>query len=130
MNVAQALALFDFDGTMISGDSIVSYTRFALKTGRMRWGEYARAGLPIVLLDSNISRVYGSDVTADAEAAAAFAAMAGLENVRVIAAAEEIPAALEALGVTAWAQYEAAHLETTMYWDAADGTNYYYVYNN
>ena len=98
--------------------------------GIHRLTEYAQAGLPIVLLDSDISRVYGSDVTADAEAAAAFAAIAGLENVRTVGTAEEIPAVLEALGVAAWAQYDAPHLETTMYRDAADGTNYYYVYNN
>lgn len=109
---------------------IVDRVRVMSPEGVRRLAEYARAGLPIVLLDSGIGRVYGSDVTADAGAAAAFSAMAGLENVRVIAAAEEIPAALRALGVTAWAQYDAAHLETTMYRDAADGTNYYYVYNN
>lgn len=98
--------------------------------GIHRLEEYAQAGLPIVLLDSNISRSYGSDVTADDEAAAVFAAIAGMENVRVVGTAEEIPAALEMLGVTAWAQYDAPHLETTMYVDAANETNYYYVYNN
>ena len=98
--------------------------------GIRRLADYAWAGLPIVLLDSDISRVYGSDVTADAEAAAVFTAMAGLENVRIALSAEEIPAVLEALGVTSWAQYDAPHLEITMYTDAADDTNYYYVYNN
>ena len=98
--------------------------------GIHRLAAYARAGLPIVLLDSDISRTYGSDTAADAEVAAAFAAIAGLENVRAAATREEIPAALAALGVTPWAQYDAPHLETTLYMDAADGTNYYYVYHN
>lgn len=58
--------------------------------------EYAQAGLPIVLYDSDISRVYGSDVEADDEAVAAWAAIADLDNVKVATAEEEIPAALSA----------------------------------
>ena len=98
--------------------------------GIRRLMEYAQAGLPIVLYDSDISRVYGSDVEADDEAVAAWAAIADLENVKVATAEEEIPAALAALGVTSCARYEAPHLETTLYQDAADGTNYYYLFNN
>ena len=45
MGMKRALALFDFDGTLIAGDSIVSYTRFAVRQGKMRWGEYLNAGL-------------------------------------------------------------------------------------
>ena len=109
---------------------IVDRVHVISPAGIRRLTEYARAGLPIVLFDSDISRVYGSGAAADAEAAAAFAAIAGFENVRAVGAREEIPAALAALGVTASAQYDAPHLETTLYRDAADGTNYYYVYNN
>lgn len=98
--------------------------------GIRRLMEYAQAGLPIVLYDSDISRVYGSDVEADDEAVAAWAAIADLENVKVATTEEEIPAALDALGVTPYAQYDALNLETTMYQDAADGTNYYYLFNN
>ena len=46
--MTRALALFDFDGTLISGDSIVFYTRFARKKGWMRWSEYVKAGLHAV----------------------------------------------------------------------------------
>ena len=98
--------------------------------GIRRLMEYARAGLPIVLYDSDISRVYGSDVEADAEAVAAWDAIADLENVKVATAEDEIPAVLAALGVTSCARYEAPYLETTLYQDAADGTNYYYLFNN
>lgn len=38
----QILALFDFDGTLISGDSIVSYLRFARRLKAIPLGEYAR----------------------------------------------------------------------------------------
>ncbi len=41
----RALALFDFDGTLIPGDSIVQYTRFARLRGKMGWGEYMKSGL-------------------------------------------------------------------------------------
>ena len=45
MRMTRALALFDFDGTLISGDSIVQYTRFALRQGWMGWGAYLKTGL-------------------------------------------------------------------------------------
>lgn len=37
------LALFDFDGTMISGDSIVPFILFARWRGDMGWGQFFRA---------------------------------------------------------------------------------------
>ncbi len=43
--MTRALALFDFDGTMIPGDSIVQYTAFARRQGKMGWGQYAKAGV-------------------------------------------------------------------------------------
>lgn len=109
---------------------IVDRVRVISPAGLRRLREYAQVGLPIVLYDSDIARVYGSDVEADAEVAAALASMVNLENVRVAASREEIPAALEALGVSPCARYDAPHLETTLYQDAVDGTNYYYVFNN
>ena len=92
--------------------------------------EYARSGLPIVLYDSGAIRVYGSDTDADAEAAAVYASITGLKNVRTAASNEELPAALEELGVAPYARYDAPHLEATLYQDAADGTRYYYLFNN
>jgi hypothetical protein len=92
--------------------------------------EYAKAGLPLVLLNCDIRRVYGSDVKADAEAAAVYASLAGLANVRIAASPEEIPSALASLGVHPYAQYDAPQLEATLYTDDADKTNYYYLFNN
>ena len=109
---------------------IVDKVRVISPAGIHRLMEYAQAGLPVVLFDSDINRVYGSDISADAEVAAVGISIADLENVGVVASEEEISAALESLGVTASARYDAAQLETTMYRDAADGTNYYYLFNN
>ena len=39
--MARTLALFDFDGTLIPGDSIVSFVRFARKKGVLSRREYA-----------------------------------------------------------------------------------------
>ena len=109
---------------------IVDKVRVISPAGIRRLMEYAQAGLPVVLFDSDISRAYGSDASGDAEVAAAGISIANLENVKVVKTEEEIPTALESLGVTACAHYDAAQLETTMYRDAADGTNYYYLFNN
>lgn len=40
--MARALALFDFDGTLIPGDSIVAFVRYARQAGAMGRGEYLR----------------------------------------------------------------------------------------
>ena len=98
--------------------------------GMNRLAEYAKAGLPIILFDSDISRVYGSAAEEDAQVAKTYATLAGMENVRTAASEEEIKAALSELAVTSYANYDAAQLETTMYRDAVDGTNYYYLFNN
>ena len=109
---------------------IVDKVRVISLTGIRRLLAYAQAGLPVVLLDSDLNRVYGSNISADAEAAAIGTSIASLENVRVVASEEELSAALGSLGVKAYAQYDASQLEATMYRDAADGTNYYYLFNN
>ncbi len=45
MKEKQAFAFFDFDGTMIRGDSIAAYVRYARKRGVMSQKEYMRAAL-------------------------------------------------------------------------------------
>ena len=95
-----------------------------------RLAEYARAGLPIILFDSGITRVYGSDYEADEQAAAAFDAITGLANVKTAASETEILSTLEEMGIAAYACYDAPQLEATLYQDPADGTRYYYLYNN
>ena len=100
----------------------------AAGTGRL--AECARAGLPVVLVGGGASRVYGSDTGADSDVAAAFAELEYLPNVRTAGTAKEVPAALAELGVAPYAQYDAPRLEASMYRDPADGTCYYYLYNN
>ena len=39
----KAFAFFDFDGTMISGDSIAAFVRYARKRGIMPWREFFKA---------------------------------------------------------------------------------------
>lgn len=65
--------------------------------------EYANAGLNIILLGSDIKRVYGSDKAADIEVSEMYARVAGLKNVRVVATEEEILNALTDLGVSSHA---------------------------
>ena len=92
--------------------------------------EYANAGLNIILFRSDIKRVYGSDRAADNQVLEMYARLTGLKNVRVAATEEEILNALTDLGVSSHAKYTIPQLEATLYKDVADGTNYYYLYNN
>ena len=41
----RALALFDFDGTLIRGDSILAYLRHARRLKALSRGEYLKLGL-------------------------------------------------------------------------------------
>ena len=92
--------------------------------------DYANAGLPIIMLGSDIQRVYGSNRAADNEVAEMYAQLANLENVRMVVTEEEILNALTEMGVSSHAKYHISQLEATQYQDATDGTNYYYLYNN
>ena len=61
MEKQATLALFDFDGTIIPGDSIVRYTRWARKKGAMSWGKFLKAclaaiGYPLRLVSSERSK--------------------------------------------------------------------------
>lgn len=60
----QALAIFDFDGTMITGDSIVSFLRFAVKEGRLS---------PFSIPEQLISALMGILGLKSAEAAKSYA---------------------------------------------------------
>ena len=98
--------------------------------GMNRIKEYADAGLPVIFHNCDITRVYGSDVAADAEVAAIYEEISAMDNVRVVSDEAGIQAALAELNVTSHAKYDASQLETTMYTDTADNTNYYYMFNN
>ncbi|MDR1158296.1 MAG: hypothetical protein LBK75_08375 [Oscillospiraceae bacterium] len=92
--------------------------------------EYAVADLPIVVYNSNIARVYGSDVADDAVLADKFNTLLALPGVKKADTLNAVRDALKELNITPYADYSAPQLETTMYTDPADGTNYYYMYNN
>ena len=64
MEKQATLALFDFDGTIIPGDSIVRYTRWARKKGAMSWGKFLKAclaaiGYTLRLVSSERSKTIG-----------------------------------------------------------------------
>ncbi len=91
---------------------------------------YAEAGFPIICYDSDISKVYGSNVEDDAVLADLYEELLSYDTVIAADSLEAVQDALTQLGVIPYAQYDAAQLETTMYTDSADGSNYYYMYNN
>jgi hypothetical protein len=109
---------------------IVDHVSIISLAAMERLVEYANAGLNIILFRSDIKRVYGSDRTADNQVLEMYARLTGLKNVRVAATEEEILNALTDLGVSSHAKYTIPQLEATLYKDVADGTNYYYLYNN
>ena len=64
MEKQATLALFDFDGTIIPGDSIVRYTRWARKKSAMSWGKFLKAclaaiGYTLRLVSSERSKTIG-----------------------------------------------------------------------
>ena len=88
---------------------IVDQVHALSPAGMKRLADYAKAGLPIILYDSAIN---------------------GLQNVRMADTEEDLLEALNALGINGYAKYDVPRLETTMYQDVTDGTNYYYLFNN
>ena len=109
---------------------IVDRVHVVSPAGIRRLVEYAQAGLPVILFDSNINRVYGSTIEADDEVAASYNSITGLPNVKTAASEKDIMAVLDEMGIGAYACYNAPQLESTLYLDPADGTRYYYLYNN
>ena len=104
---------------------IVDHVNVISLAAMQRLVEYADAGLPIILFESDIKRVYGSDRAADIELAKMH-----LNNARVVATEEDIPDVLTEMGISSHAKYHIPQLEATLYKDVTDGTNYYYLYNN
>lgn len=109
---------------------IVDHVTTLSPAAMQQLAEYAQAGLPIILFASNVSRAYGSNRAADAQVAAMYARVARQTNVRTVSTEDEILNALTQLGVSSHARYHAPQLEATLYQNAADGTSYYYLYNN
>jgi hypothetical protein len=98
--------------------------------GAEKLASYAKDGLPIIVYGSSASRVYGSQTADDAAVASVFETLKELPNVRFADTLEDIETALAELGVASYAQYSIPQLETTVYKDSADGTLYYYMFNN
>ena len=104
---------------------IVDHVNVISLAAMQRLVKYADAGLPIILFESDIKRVYGSDRDADIEVAKMH-----LNNAKVVTTEEDIPDVLTELGISSHAKYHIPQLEATLYKDVTDDTNYYYLYNN
>jgi len=90
----------------------------------------AQAGVPVILYNSGLSRVYGSSTADNAALATVVAQLKSTPGVQSVSSTADVLAALKTLGVTPWASYSQSQLETTRYTDSTDGTSYYYMYNN
>lgn len=93
---------------------------------------YANAGLPIILYNSNPSQVYGTETGANNDAAVKtlFNLLRSKSNVKVAGTKGEIAEILSQMNISSYSSYSVPQLETTMYTDKTDGTNYYYMFNN
>ena len=92
--------------------------------------QFAEAGLPVVVYNSDISRVYGSAIDDDELIQEMFAELLSLANVETADSTDEVKEALTDFGTVPYAQYSVSQLETTLYTDALDKANYYYMFNN
>ena len=94
--------------------------------------KYAKAGIPIIAVNSNPSLVYGTNKADnnDKLVAEKYAELLTYDNVVTVDSTNAVPAALKAQGVIPYAQYQIKSLEATRYTDHTDGTDYYYLFNN
>jgi len=90
----------------------------------------AEDGLPIIIYNSDVTAIYGSNMADDAKVAEAFAELKAMPGIKTATTTTEVLSVLKEMGVYSYASYNMSQLETTMYSDAADGTNYYYIFNN
>ncbi|MFT4082219.1 MAG: glycosyl hydrolase [Nocardioides sp.] len=96
--------------------------------------DYAQDGLPIILFDSDIERVYGTGgsgasgaAAADAELAAALTSLEDQDNVVLAPTQKEVRALLGSAGVQPDAAHSLAGLETSHRSDSSG--EYYYLYD-
>ena len=94
--------------------------------------DYAKAGIPIISYSSNPSKVYGTEKSdnMDAKVQELYQELLTFDNVKETSNKDEIPEILKSLGIIGYANYSIPKLETTMYQDTTDGTNYYYMFND
>jgi len=99
-----------------------------------RLAELAVQGLPIVIFNSALNRVYGSNRpdNNDEGLAAAVSVLKEQPNVYELsgpATQQQLLAQLGAIGLSPRASYSAIGLGTLQRSDPVDGSNYYYLYN-
>ncbi|MBC5788140.1 FIVAR domain-containing protein [Clostridium facile] len=94
--------------------------------------EYAQAGLPIILYNSQPTQVYGTGTATNNDKAmlALFDQLKTYNNVKIASTEAEILSLLEEMSVSSYASYTESQLETSHYVDATDASNYYFLYNN
>ena len=96
--------------------------------------EYAKAGLPVVLYNTNVSDIYGLETDTNTVDALleAYAELQTLDNVKTASTETELISVLAQLGVTSDASTAdgTEYLEITHYEDDSNGSDYYYMFNN
>ncbi|MBC7217000.1 MAG: hypothetical protein H5U36_02260 [Candidatus Caldatribacterium sp.] len=94
--------------------------------------EFAKSGLPIILLNSELETVPGTWKTgnSDSEMKALFAQLKTLPGVYAAFSEKEVLNILERLSIFPDASYHQPQLEATHYVDEKTGSDYYYLYNN
>jgi len=97
--------------------------------------EFAKQGLPIIFIGDGPSDVIGTETDADngKKVREVYERIlgAGYSNVLTLNSSNEVLHSLkDVLGVKGYATYSIPGLETLMALDKADGTRYYYLFNN
>ena len=93
--------------------------------------KYAEAGIPVVCVNSNAAKVYGTEKEGytDAIVAEKFAQLLTYDCVSQVESVDAVLGALQAANITPSASYNISNLETSHYYDETDGSAYYYLYN-
>ncbi|MEQ6900452.1 glycosyl hydrolase [Nocardioides sp. YIM 152588] len=117
------------DGPSYQALVVKEAERMSVETAE-RLVRYARAGLPVLLFDSDISRTYGTDPGGDRDdrLQELLATLVSLPGVTEVADQDALRAQLESGGVVPASQYDVPRLETS-HRETSSGTDYYYFYN-
>ena len=93
---------------------------------------WAEDGLPVILLNTDITGVDGTErgSNTDAQAKAAFAELITSDNVYSATSEEAVLNQLRSLDLKSSSIYEQSQLEVTHYVDGGNDADFYYMYNN
>jgi len=96
--------------------------------------EFAAQGLPVILFNSPLERVHGSNQPGNndealAAAVATLKAQSGVVELAGSATQQQLLQTLASLGLTPRASFSAIGLDTMQREDPIDGSRYYYLYN-